>query len=46
MAPLEPRQRPLIVRVVDSIPVTTWFRPLTGPEDPALLAAIEASLPG
>jgi putative long chain acyl-CoA synthase len=31
MAPLEPRQRPLIVRVVGGIPVTTWFRPLTGP---------------
>jgi putative long chain acyl-CoA synthase len=24
-------QRPLIVRVVDRIPVTTWYRPLTGP---------------
>ncbi len=31
MAPLGPQQRPLIVRVVPSIPVTTWFRPLTGP---------------
>jgi putative long chain acyl-CoA synthase len=28
---LEPEQRPLIVRVVDQIPVTTWYRPLTGP---------------
>jgi putative long chain acyl-CoA synthase len=25
------RQRPLIVRVVDKIPVTTWYRPLTAP---------------
>jgi putative long chain acyl-CoA synthase len=24
-------QRPTVVRVVDQIPVTTWFRPLTGP---------------
>jgi putative long chain acyl-CoA synthase len=24
-------ERPAIVQVVDSIPVTTWFRPLTGP---------------
>ncbi|HTW13384.1 MAG TPA: AMP-binding protein, partial [Solirubrobacteraceae bacterium] len=24
-------QRPLVVRVVSSIPVTTWYRPLTGP---------------
>jgi putative long chain acyl-CoA synthase len=24
-------QRPLIVQVVDEIPVTTWFRPITGP---------------
>jgi putative long chain acyl-CoA synthase len=24
-------ERPLIVRVVDSIPVTTWYRPLTAP---------------
>ncbi|MBV8432069.1 MAG: AMP-binding protein [Solirubrobacterales bacterium] len=31
MAGLSPEQRPLIVRVVDEIPVTTWFRPLTGP---------------
>jgi len=28
---LEPRQRPLVVRGVDQIPVTTWYRPLTGP---------------
>ncbi len=26
---LEPVQRPLIVRVVDEIPVTTWYRPVT-----------------
>jgi putative long chain acyl-CoA synthase len=31
LASLEHEQRPLIVRVVDEIPVTTWFRPLTGP---------------
>jgi putative long chain acyl-CoA synthase len=24
-------ERPSIVQVVDAIPVTTWFRPLTGP---------------
>jgi putative long chain acyl-CoA synthase len=24
-------ERPAVVRVVDSIPVTTWYRPLTGP---------------
>jgi putative long chain acyl-CoA synthase len=28
---LEAGQRPLIVQVVGRIPVTTWFRPLTGP---------------
>jgi putative long chain acyl-CoA synthase len=28
---LAPDQRPLVVQVVDRIPVTTWFRPLTGP---------------
>ncbi len=27
---LPPAERPAIVRVVDSIPVTTWYRPLTG----------------
>jgi putative long chain acyl-CoA synthase len=31
LAGLEPERRPLIVRVVDRIPVTTWYRPLTGP---------------
>jgi putative long chain acyl-CoA synthase len=31
LAVLEPEQRPVIVRVVDRIPVTTWYRPLTGP---------------
>jgi putative long chain acyl-CoA synthase len=31
MAGLELDQRPLIVQVVDRIPVTTWYRPLTGP---------------
>ena len=28
---LEPAERPSIVHVVDEIPVTTWYRPLTGP---------------
>jgi putative long chain acyl-CoA synthase len=28
---LPPAERPAIVHVVDEIPVTTWFRPLTGP---------------
>jgi putative long chain acyl-CoA synthase len=28
---LQRRERPQIVRVVDHIPVTTWFRPMTGP---------------
>ena len=28
---LERRQRPAIVHVVDRIPVTTWYRPITGP---------------
>jgi putative long chain acyl-CoA synthase len=28
---LEPAERPAIVHVVDAIPVTTWYRPLTGP---------------
>jgi putative long chain acyl-CoA synthase len=28
---LEPGKRPAIVHVVDEIPVTTWYRPLTGP---------------
>ncbi|HEY2771458.1 MAG TPA: AMP-binding protein [Solirubrobacteraceae bacterium] len=27
----QPEERPAIVRVVDRIPVTTWFRPMTGP---------------
>jgi putative long chain acyl-CoA synthase len=31
LAGLEPERRPRIVHVVDEIPVTTWFRPLTGP---------------
>ena len=31
LAELPAGQRPLIVRVVERIPVTTWFRPLTGP---------------
>lgn len=29
LADLEPRCRPAVVRVVDAIPVTTWFRPLS-----------------
>ena len=28
---LEPAQRPAVVRLVDRIPVTTWYRPITGP---------------
>jgi putative long chain acyl-CoA synthase len=28
---LQPSQRPEIVHVPDSIPVTTWYRPMTGP---------------
>jgi putative long chain acyl-CoA synthase len=28
---LESHERPAIVRVVERIPVTTWFRPMTGP---------------
>ena len=28
---LEPEQRPAVVQVVDEIPVTTWYRPLTAP---------------
>ncbi|HWF75075.1 MAG TPA: AMP-binding protein [Solirubrobacteraceae bacterium] len=28
---LEPAGRPALVRVVEEIPVTTWYRPLTGP---------------
>jgi hypothetical protein len=28
---LDPAERPSIVHVVDEIPVTTWYRPLTGP---------------
>nr|MBA2349597.1 AMP-binding protein [Solirubrobacterales bacterium] len=40
---LEPRHRPTVVRVVDEIPVTTWFRPLTGPlRDEGLKAATKA----
>ncbi len=31
MTKLRPSERPAVVRVVDEIPVTTWYRPLTGP---------------
>ncbi len=31
LAPLAPSQRPVVVQVVDRIPVTTWFRPITRP---------------
>jgi putative long chain acyl-CoA synthase len=31
LALLPRSQRPTVVRVVDRIPVTTWFRPMTGP---------------
>jgi putative long chain acyl-CoA synthase len=30
-ATVETHHRPLVVQVVDRIPVTTWYRPLTGP---------------
>jgi putative long chain acyl-CoA synthase len=29
LADLKPVQRPLIIRVVDEMPVTTWYRPIT-----------------
>jgi putative long chain acyl-CoA synthase len=28
---LDPGQRPAVVRVVERIPLTTWYRPITGP---------------
>ncbi len=31
LAPLPAHERPWIVHVVDRIPVTTWYRPVTGP---------------
>ena len=31
LAEIPPEQRPAIVHVVDRIPVTTWFRPITAP---------------
>ncbi len=31
MGALAPGQRPQVIHVVDRMPVTTWFRPLTGP---------------
>ncbi len=31
MSQLRPHRRPAIVHVVEEIPVTTWFRPVTGP---------------
>ena len=31
VAELEPGARPTVVHVIDEMPVTTWFRPLTGP---------------
>ncbi|HEV8152251.1 MAG TPA: hypothetical protein VGP78_04920, partial [Solirubrobacteraceae bacterium] len=31
LAPLAADARPAVVRVVDEIPVTTWFRPRTAP---------------
>jgi putative long chain acyl-CoA synthase len=31
LAGLEPGRRPALVQVVDQIPVTTWYRPLTAP---------------
>jgi putative long chain acyl-CoA synthase len=31
LSSLAPGERPAVVQVVEGIPVTTWFRPLTGP---------------
>ncbi len=31
LATLAPEHRPSVIRVVDEIPVTTWYRPLSGP---------------
>jgi putative long chain acyl-CoA synthase len=31
LAALPPQERPAIIHVVDEIPLTAWFRPLTGP---------------
>ncbi|MGO9959977.1 MAG: AMP-binding protein [Solirubrobacteraceae bacterium] len=31
LAVLDPQARPAVVQVVDEIPVTTWYRPLTAP---------------
>ncbi len=31
LANLTPEERPAIVHVVDALPVTTWYRPMTGP---------------
>ena len=40
LADLDQTERPALVHVVDEIPVTTWFRPLTGPlRDAGLPAA-------
>ncbi len=40
---LEPDQRPVVVHVADSIPLTTWYRPITGP---LRRAGIPRSAPG
>ncbi|HZU59719.1 MAG TPA: hypothetical protein VE983_02070, partial [Solirubrobacteraceae bacterium] len=31
LGPLERDQRPAIIHVVEAIPLTTWYRPITGP---------------
>ncbi len=31
LSALEPTQRPVVVHIVDEIPVTTWYRPITQP---------------
>lgn len=31
LSSIEPQRRPDVVHVVDEIPVTTWYRPMTGP---------------
>jgi len=40
---LEPAERPSIVHVVESIPVTTWYRPVTGPLRAAGIPGAEES---
>ena len=42
---LERSRRPTLVRVVDEIPVTTWYRPITGPLRDAGVPAESDPLP-